>query len=180
MVKVKLNAQQNEFISKLYSEQADKLYKFAVGFLEPSSAEEAVQNPFRDACLKIDDIMASENPVGWLTKALKFSISKIKREKRQFVRFMLLVPPHSDSDNNIEIGIEEVIDPNPPDEDVDSLYPELAVLEEFQLIKEYAVEDKSIKEMADKRGISISACKQKLYRCRLKLRKKLEEEDKKS
>jgi len=181
----KLKPEEKSFIDKLYIEQYRSLFDYAKRFLEDSSAQEAVQDAFRDACLKIDDIMASKNPVGWLVNALKFSIGKIKRQKAQFARTIVLMP--ACSDNNIdndsgctEISIDEIPDPDPPDEDVDFLYSDLSLHKEFQLIKEYAVDDKSIKEIADEQGISIKACKQKLYRCRLKLRKLWDKQNKKT
>ena len=124
--------------------------------------------------------MASENPIGWLVNALKFSIGKIKRKKEQYARTIVLMPVYLDSDDNVETSIEDIPDTNPPDEDVDFLYSDLSVHKEFQLMKQYAVEDKSIKEIADEQGISINACKQKLYRCRLKLKKLWDKQNEKT
>jgi len=43
-------------------------------------AEEAVQNTFKLACIKIDSLMSSDKPSGWLMNALKFIIRNKRRE----------------------------------------------------------------------------------------------------
>ena len=67
--------------------------------------------------------------------------------------------------------MEDFPDERPIDEDVDFLYSDLANDKEFKLIKEFSVDDKSLKTMADKYGVSIRAVEQRLYRARKKLQK---------
>lgn len=168
-----LQPREQEFLNKLYIEHYNRLFNYAVQFLEASSAEEAVQNVFMDACLKIDDLMASENPAGWLRIALKYSISKIKRSKGQFARLMIYLPPNADLQSDLRQSMADFPDERPPEENVDILYNNLADYREFQLLKKFAVEEKSLKEIAEEEKITLNACKQKLYRARLKLRRLL-------
>ena len=120
---------------------------------------------------KIEKIMKYDDPVGWLYKTLRFSIQKIIRKKQQYTQLMVYMPPQADTEFGIEIGMEDFPDERPIDEDVDFLYSDLANDKEFKLIKEFSVDDKSLKTMADKYGVNIRAVEQRLYRARKKLRK---------
>ena len=53
------------------------------------------------------------------------------------------------------------------------LYGNVSDMEEFQLLKEMAVDGKSHLEMAQARGISVSACKKRVQRAKEVLEKKL-------
>ena len=170
MVMRELNAKESQFIADLYKAHYDKLLNYAMQFLEKSNAEEAVQNAFADACVKIDTIMNCENPAAWLGQALKYSIQKIRRTKGQFANLMIYMPPKADAEFGMEMGMEDFPDIRPKDEDVDFLYSNLALHEEFQLIKRYAVEDKSIKNIAEEDNISLDACKKRLVRAKRKLK----------
>ena len=56
---------------------------------------------------------------------------------------------------------------------LDITYGPLAQTEEFQLLKEMAVDRKSHLEMAQKRGISVAACKKRVQRAKEFLKKKI-------
>ena len=174
-----LTPEQEVVIGKLYDENFDDLLKYAACFLSVGDAEEAVQNLFVDACKpkQLKKLMEYEKNEqfkkqrAWLGKGIKFSISKIKRSKSQFAKLIEYLPPRADEEFGVEIGIEDLPDNTPVDEDVDFLYSDLAVHKEFQLIKRYAVERKSVKMIADEDKISLSACKKRLSRAREKIRK---------
>lgn len=170
-----------KFIENLYRKYSKELLDYATQFLDENNAEEALQNVFLSLCKKekkdddgkyrIEKVMAYDEPVGWLYKALRFSISKIIRSKKHLAQLMVYTPLQADTEFGIEIGIEDFPDERPVDEDVDLLYSDLVSNKDFQLIKEFSVEDKSLKNMADEYGISVKAVEQRLYRARKKLRK---------
>lgn len=170
-----------KFIADLYEKHSKALLKYATIILDKQNGEEAVQNVFWILCrkdkkdangeYKIEKIMKYDDPVGWLYKTLRFSIQKIIRKKQQYTQLMVYMPPQADTEFGIEIGMEDFPDERPLDEDVDFLYSDLANDKEFKLIKEFSVDDKSLKTMADKYGVSIRAVEQRLYRARKKLRK---------
>ena len=56
---------------------------------------------------------------------------------------------------------------------VDVMYQNVANTEDFQILKELAIEKRSHEEMAAKRGISVNACKKRVQRAKEKLQKKL-------
>jgi RNA polymerase sigma factor (sigma-70 family) len=176
-----LTKEEREFIEKLYRTNQESLFNYAIGRLEKSNAEEAVQNVFLDLCrkdkkdddgkYKIEKVMQYDDPVKWLYKSLKLSISQIIRKKQQLAQLMVYLPQQADIEFGVEMGMEDFVDNKPMDEDVDFLYSDLAVHKEFQLIKEFTVEDKSLKDLADKYGVSIRVIEQRLYRARIKIRK---------
>lgn len=173
-----LTPEQEIVIGKLFDENYDNLLKYAACFLSVGDAEEAVQNLFVDACKpnQLKKLMEYEKNEqfkkqrAWLGKGIKFSISKIKRSKGQFAKLIEYLPPNADEEFGVEIGIEDVPDNKPVDENIDFLYGDLAKHKEFQLIKRYAVDGKSIKMIAEEYKISISACKKRLSRYRKKIR----------
>lgn len=170
-----------KFIADLYEKHSKALLKYATIILDKQNGEEAVQNVFWILCrkdkkdangeYKIEKIMKYDDPVGWLYKTLRFSIQKIIRKKQQYTQLMVYMPPQADTEFGIEIGMEDFPDERPIDEDIDFLYSDLADNKEFKLIKEFSVDDKSLKTMADKYGVSIRAVEQRLYRARKKLQK---------
>lgn len=176
-----LTKEEREFIEKLYRTNQESLFNYAIGRLEKSNAEEAVQNVFLDLCrkdkkdddgkYKIEKVMQYDDPVKCLYKSLKLSISQIIRKKQQLAQLMVYLPQQADIEFGVEMGMEDFVDNKPMDEDVDFLYSDLAVHKEFQLIKEFTVEDKSLKDLADKYGVSIRVIEQRLYRARIKIRK---------
>lgn len=151
-------------IEALYYELFDRLMAYANCVLGSFAlAEEAVQETFRIACQKPQDVCDSPNPQGWIFNTLKFTIRNIQGNqasaKHLLERYLLTQL------NEITISEDRI--------SIDILYENVADSEEFQLLKELAVEQMSHEEMAAKRGISISACKKRVQRAKEKLQKKL-------
>lgn len=177
----KLTDDELRFIADLYEKHSKGLLRYAIRILDEQNAEEAVQNVFWILCrkdkkdddgeYKIEKVMKYKDPMKWLYKTLRFSIQKIIRQKQQYTKLMVYMPPQANTEFGIEIGMEDFPDERPVDEDVNFLYSDLANDKEFKLIKEFSVDDKSLKTMADKYGVSIRAVEQRLYRARKKLQK---------
>lgn len=159
-----MNAEHSKQIEELYFELYDKLMAYACSSMENISlAEEAVQETFRIACQKPESVCNSANPQGWIFVTLKNTIRNI-RSNRASAKFLLeqyLLTHASEivfSDNKLSIDV---------------MYENVAELDEFQLLKEMALEGKSHQEMAEKRGITVSACKKRMQRAKELLQKKL-------
>ena len=154
-----MNAEQSAQIEMLYLQMFDGMMAYA----RSSLPEEAVQETFRIACQKAEALCNSPNPKGWLVKTLKFTIQNIKRS-RESMRLLLAeylaaqAQQAAFSEDKIRLEV---------------LYGNIADQEEFQLLKEMAVEEKSHLEMARIRGISISACKKRVQRAKKVLQRKL-------
>lgn len=150
-------------IETLYVKQYDMLLKYAMRILKNSAwAEEAVQETFRIACQKADVLSKSENKEGWLLNTLKNVISNMERiqfrasrKMEEYATFLASLP-----ERNNEINL-------------DVLYKDLASSEEYILIKELVLDQKSICELAESRGISEAACKKRVQRAKQMLRKRL-------
>ena len=160
-----MDADQRKQIGDLYLEMYDLLLAYAQSAIEQDSlAEEAVQETFRIACERAEAFLSSPNPRGWLVNTLKFSISNIRSKRRTAQR--LLEDYQEATRRNLQAFSENIIP-------VEMLYEDLSHTEEFKLLTELAIEGKSHKEMAERRGISVSACKKRVQRAKELFRKKI-------
>jgi len=160
-----MNPEYSKIIEQLYLEMYDMLITYArCSFQEESLAEEAVQETFRIACLNPDKVMNSPNPKGWLHNTLKYTICNHQRSRdranRLLVKYLLNLGNLTEISEN-QISLEVAFD-------------DMADREEFQLLKEYAIEGKSQIEIAKERGISVDACKKRVQRARNTIRKMIE------
>lgn len=159
-----MNAEQRKVIEQLYMQMYDMLITYArCALSEEAMAEEAVQETFRIACQKPEELCNSPNPKGWLVNTLKFTIQNMKRSRenaRQILSEYL-----ADQSRQVLYSDDKV--------SLDILYENVADLEAFKLLKEIAIDGKSHLEIALSRGISVSACKKRVQRAKELLQKKL-------
>lgn len=159
-----MDESQRQWIEQLYVEMYEKLLAYASSiFKEGGLAEEAVQETFRIACQKSDQLCDSENPRGWLVNTLKFTMRNIKRSResgQQLLSRYLALQTEAVAFSADKVRLEV-------------MYEDVADLEEFKLVKEMAVDGRSHLEMARSRGISVVACKKRMQRAKEILRKKL-------
>ena len=161
---MEMTAVQNRMIEELYLEMFDKMMAYARCSLSNESlAEEAVQETFRIACQKPDQLCQSVNPRGWLVQTLKYTICNIQSSQATAKRILekFLTTPSEDvpfSEDSVDLHV---------------LYGNVAHTEEFKLLTEMAIEGKSHLEMAKSRGISVDACKKRVQRAKETLRKKI-------
>ena len=160
-----MNPKHSEQIEELYLEMYDMLYAYArCSVAEESLAEEAVQETFRIACQKPDQLCGSENPKGWLVNTLKFTIRNMKRNRERTQQMLSLV-----EQNEAAVYSEDKLP-------LELTYENVAHTEEFKLLVEMAVEGKSHLEMATDRGITVDACKKRVQRAKEILQKKLKQD----
>ena len=99
---------------------------------------------------------------GWIINTLKYSIQNSRRNRDKamllLTQYMVSHDEHSFSEDKISLDVT---------------YGNLAQSEEFQLIKEIAVDGRSHLEMAQKRGISVSACKKRVQRAKEYLKRRI-------
>lgn len=159
-----MNGQQRWIIEQLYLEMFPKLHVYACCSLESEAlAEEAVQETFRIACQKPEQLCESANPRGWLVQTLKYTIHSMQNtraaDRRMVEKYLMIqLRETSISEDQIKLGV---------------LYENVADTEAFKLLAEMAIEGRSYLEMANSRGISASACKKRVQRAREKLREKM-------
>lgn len=159
-----MDESQRQWIEQLYLEMYEKLLAYASSiFKEGGLAEEAVQETFRIACQKSDQLCDSENPKGWLVNTLKFTMRNMKRSResgQQLLSRYLALQTEAVAFSEDKVRLEV-------------MYEDVADLEEFKLVKEMAVDGRSHLEMARSRGISVAACKKRMQRAKEILQKKL-------
>ena len=162
-----MNPEYSKIIEQLYLEMYDMLITYArCSFQEESLAEEAVQETFQIACQKPDKLCESVNPKGWLVNTLKFTILNMKRNRehaRQILSGYLLSQQEDIAFSEDKLCLQ-------------LMYEDIADMDEFQLIKEMAIDGKSHLEMANARGISVSACKKRVQRAKETLKKKMKQD----
>lgn len=159
-----MNAEQSDRIEALYLQMFDMLLSYARSKLQDDClAEEAVQEAFRIACQKPEELFGSPNPQGWMVQTLKHTLWNLRRSResaQQLLERYLATQTTAITFSEDRISLEV-------------LYENVADLEEFKLIKELAVEGRSHLEMAQARNISVSACKKRVQRAKETLEKKL-------
>lgn len=159
-----MTAEQSQMIEALYLEMFDKMMAYArCSFENESLAEEAVQETFRIACQKPEQLCQSVNPRGWLVQTLKYTICNIQNSRATAKK---LVEKYWMSQSKDSSFSEDRVD-------IHILYENVAHTEEFQLLIESAIEGRSHLEMANSRGISVNACKKRVQRAKEALRKKI-------
>lgn len=161
-----MNPEYSERIEQLYLEMYNMLITYArCSFEEESLAEEAVQETFRIACQKPDKLCESINPKGWLVNTLKFTIRNMKRSRENARRIL-----------SSYLIVQEECVALPEDKlCLQVMYEDVSHLEEFKLLKEMAIDGRSHLEMANARGITVSACKKRVQRAKEKLKRKIKQ-----
>lgn len=155
-----LNDNQRCVIKALYLEMYFLLFSYAQNMLSDRSlAEEAVQDTFRIACAKADNLLYSPNPKGWLLNTLKYVIKNKTRCRAYLINSLEL-------DENIIPGDPDVLD-------IDFMYSDLTNSEDYKLLKKIALDKYSMLEAATEMGISVEACKKRVQRAKKKLKKVL-------
>lgn len=149
-------------IERLYLQMYRFMFEYSNSILcSEELAEEAIQEVFRIACQKPEELMTCPNRQGWMVNTLKNVISNtIKRQaaaNRAMAKYAL---------NNIEEMVPDHIQ-------IELLYDDIADTDEFRIIKEMTLMGKSYPELAEERNISVEACRKRVQRAKAYLRKKI-------
>lgn len=154
--------QEDELIRKLFIEEYQSMCRTAYYTLgDYGLAETAVQETFLVALRFRNKLYSSEKPVGWLYNALKFAIKHVRRDRTSFLTHTLpldSVPDHDLIANDYYSAMSKDVKES----------------EDMKLLEEFYIQGYSIREIADRLGISVGACKMRIMRAKEHLRKKLE------
>ena len=158
-----MTSDQRKRIEEFYLEMYDRLFIYARSALDNESlAEEAIQETFRIVCMKPEDLLSSPNPKGWIVNTLKYTIQNMKRSRD---KANVLLTQYLAANSSVAFSEDRI--------SLEVTYENVARSEEFQLIKEMAVDGRSHLEMAQSRGISVAACKKRVQRAKEFLRRKI-------
>lgn len=159
-----MDSAQRKIIEELYFKMFDILMAYARSNLDNEAlAEEAVQEAFRIACQKPEDLCGCPNPRGWLMQTLKYTIRNIQCKRDAARRF---------ADKLIEEHGKMVYDME-DEMDIDILYENIADLRDFKIFEDAIINGYTYLEISQKYNITVSACKKRMERFRKLLRKKL-------
>ena len=160
-----MNKNEKILIDIMYREMYRKLCIYAKRQLEDDDlAEEAVQETFRIACEKDRLVIESENPRGWIMQTLKYNILNIKRERK----YLSQLYTHLISETKKSELVEE---------NVDVMYSDIISEEDFEMLKLIVIGNCTVKEAAQRFGISLSLCKKRIKNIKQKLKDVLDEEN---
>lgn len=161
-----LNQEQGDMIDQLYHDMYATLYAYAMSAMDDVyQAEEAVQDTFRIACVKVDELARSENQPGWLMNALKYVINNTHRSLARW--------------NNMLVSLLSTCRTEEADwkQDLDFsvTYSELLGDEDFQLLQMVTIQKCTMLETATTYGITVEACKKRVQRAKKRAKQILEE-----
>lgn len=161
-----MTVEQEAFLEKRYRENFRKLLGYAMAVLENEfMALDVVQDTFCVAVIKIDVLMAHENPDGWLMETLRHKIrDQIRAHHRYAARFVSLA------------GHEKYI----PGENKDFLWEEppvtvssilekienVLIPEDCYLLRRIVLDGCSHREVAEELNITVWASQKRLERIR--------------
>ncbi len=159
-----MTTEQDTFLTEYYMKKRMFLLEYAESSLHNYAlSEEAVQQTFEIACIKINDFQNHPNPGGWLTKVLSFVICNIQSRQHTEQRYVIPLD---------EYRPDLVAAPEKP-VSLRTTYGSLVDTPQFQLLYEAEVMGCTLKEIAGDLGISEDACKKRAERARKYLQKKL-------
>ena len=149
----------------MYREMFEKMCIYAKCRLGNNElAEEAVQETFRVACEKNEQVLNSENPRGWVMKTLKYIILNMQRERAYLNKLYILL-----------VGEAEYTELT--EENVEIMYSDIIKEEDFEMLKMIVLGNCTIKETAEYFDISAEACKKRISRLKHRLQKILNAEE---
>ena len=170
----KLRPEEQEFMDKLYLEMSVEkaLFRYANKFIiDKSFVDDVIQETFLIACMKIDKLMASSKPKGYIMYILENSIKNFNRVRNNIIKML--------ADVSIEDWLKYHSGSVEQEDDLDLLYGDLVKYKEYEILKKFAVEDKSVSAIAKELNISENACKLRIFKAKRKLKEILEEKNKK-
>lgn len=163
---------EQEYLEQLFLEMRKMLLQYAKLHVNGVSlAEDAVQEVFVIAGTRLDSLMASENPQGWLVNTLKNVLRAARRSAARQNQVYLA----SLSDEAARTGSGADLSGTADMNWVDLFYAGLIPEDDFRLIKLIDLEGYSIREAAKLLSISEEACKKRVQRARARLKTALDE-----
>ena len=160
-----MESEKERIFTEYYTQYFNKLKIYAYSSLGSwSRAEEVTQDTFHIAWTKMDDLISSKNPMGWLVNTLKFTIRNIKRHDNLQMRLFISLN---------ELGEIPAMNTIDTDLDIDEVCKFVLSKEEYYLMRRIVLDKATYKEMSEELGIKLWACQKRMQRIIRKLRKHL-------
>lgn len=161
------DTENNRIIEELYIDMYTRLLIYARNALgDIHLAEEAVQDTFRIACAKSEQLIESKNRQGWLTNTLKHVICNTRRSQERFSSLLKIITASA------QMSSEACGD------NVDLAMYCTSVLgaEDFELIRHVVIEKRTMAEASRECGVSVENCKKRIQRAKKKLKNAIVED----
>lgn len=162
--------EQQEFIEKLYRRLYPELMLYARRHLaNPSLAEELVQDTFHEAVQKIENVMNHPYPERWLVVTLQNKMYNCKREIARQKEKLLSLDEEALASILVVDSAEKTALDTVSFRDTTQQIDQALTKEEKYILRRFAFEEASHREIADELGISLWASQKRLTRIRSKL-----------
>ena len=150
-----------EFLERLFLENYSHMEYYAMRFFKNKDlAQDVVQETFLIAQLKIDQLMDSSAPRGWLFNTLKNVIGNTYKQQKRLADMVSI--QDCEIPTNMEVSVE-------------TTYESMVSNEELQVLIWVYCEGWSYAEVAKRLGIGLDACKKRIQRARLRFKAALEQ-----
>lgn len=155
----------DSFLEDLYREMYQKLYAYArLRLRDEQLAQEVTQDVFVLAQEKLGELRRSPNPQGWLVRAMGYAVLHAQRDRQTI--------------EQRTVSLEETqLIATPPEAEDEDLKKRVSP-EEWLLLRAVYCDGYSIAEAAQLCGLSLEACRKRLYRCKQRLRREMGYEQK--
>jgi len=160
-------AEEEKFEAFVRKYQVNLLQYIRHFVFHPEDAEDVYQEILLDMSRKWDQVSEHENPGGWLFAAANICIAAWQRK---YLREM---------EHRADISLYALADQVPAlkeDRSLEELLPSGMTEEEWRILSEFYRDRRTIPELAERYGMSVSAVKKRLERSREHLRAELEKE----
>lgn len=127
-------------------------------------AWEATQEAFRIACEKSDDLLKSQNQIGWLKNTTKFVALNMTKQHRAYAKLLVSLDALEDC------NVPYVADSH--DDDKVNEFCGITDSESLEMLEMLYLQGHSYRTVAKKYGISLWACYKRVERLLEKIKKK--------
>ena len=156
----------NRFIAEIYHTYYRRLYILAYSILgKQAEAEVAVQEAFAVACQKPEELMRSENPVGWMKSTVRYRALHILEDQKRIASLFMSLEPLDHS--------KEPSCSDSSDSELAEFCQSVVTEDEFAFFLRIAKGSSSIREEAQRQNIKLATCYKRFERIRKKLQQAL-------
>lgn len=126
-----------------------------------SCAEEAAQVAFCTACVNIEALQKSENPLGWLKRSTYYACMNILRDRKHYAMLLLSMEQHSGlRENSYIMPLTE-----------ESIFSDVLKQEDVEILRRIFLNGESYRAVAESQRISVWGCYKRVERIKQKLQK---------
>lgn len=164
---------EEQFFIHFYEKQFPQMWNYALSILgNPDITDEAVQDAFVEALLKIDYLMTMEKPEWWLRKTVRNKAHHLLRDKARELRRLVYLDVEDVADIPGTDELEKVDERE--SDNVAGLKRQISkalTQEDLQLLILFLRMNTTYERLAQESGLSITACQKRIQRIRKRLKK---------